>query len=46
MSNWQFDDMVPYMIGSDSGASRSLFLAAFNPNYTSHYLGMTVEFRW
>ncbi len=35
MTNWQIDGLQPYMVAIDAAASRSLFLDAFNPNYTA-----------
>jgi MtrB/PioB family decaheme-associated outer membrane protein len=46
MTNWQIDDIVPYMRETDGGAGRSLFLASINPNYTAHFLGGTIGFHW
>ena len=46
MNNWQINDITPYMVNTDAGASKSLFLAMFNPNYISHYIGFTTEIHW
>ena len=46
MTNWQINDITPYMVNTDPGARKSLFLAMFNPNYVSHYIGLKTEIHW
>ena len=46
MNNWQINDITPYMVSTDAGASKSLFLGMLNPNYVSHYVGLTTEIHW
>ena len=48
--NWATDNMTPYVPTADTneltGANRSLFLAAFNPNYTAQLVALSVVVRW
>ena len=49
--NWAFDNMTPYIPTADqttdlTGGGRSLFLAAFNPNYTAQIIAASLAFRW
>lgn len=46
MNNWQINDITPYMVNTDAGANKSLFLGFLNPNYISHYVGLTTEIHW
>ncbi len=50
VSNWAFDNLTPYVATSDSpeltGGSRSLFLAAFNPNYIAQIVALSVAVKW
>jgi len=49
-SNWATDNVTPYVPTPDTteltGANRSLFLAAFNPNYTAQVIAMSVAVKW
>lgn len=49
-SNWAIDNMTPYIGTPDTveltGGSRSLFLAAFNPNYTTQVVAASVSLKW
>jgi MtrB/PioB family decaheme-associated outer membrane protein len=49
-TNWAIDNMTPYIPTGDTneltGGSRSLFLAAFNPNYAAQLLAMSVALKW
>jgi len=40
------DVMQPYMEAVDSGASRSVFLGATQPNYEAHFVGLSVAYRF
>jgi MtrB/PioB family decaheme-associated outer membrane protein len=49
--NWAIDNITPYIPSPDqttdlTGGGRSLFLAAFNPNYTAQYVAASVAFKW
>jgi MtrB/PioB family decaheme-associated outer membrane protein len=49
--NWAIDNMTPYLPSPDqtadlTGGGRSLFLAAFNPNYTAQIIAASVAFKW
>jgi hypothetical protein len=46
MTNWQIDNVVPYMQSIDSASNRSLFLAAINPNYNVQLIAATLAFKW
>jgi len=57
VSNWAIDNLTPYVATSDSplnagndveltGGGRSLFLAAFNPNYTAHLVALSAVLKW
>jgi MtrB/PioB family decaheme-associated outer membrane protein len=52
MSNWAYDTLTPYLPASSpneveiSGANRSLFLAAYNPNYNAQLIAGTVALKW
>lgn len=46
MANWATDSMVPYMVGVDSGANVSLFMAALNPNYEANIVTVELGFAW
>ena len=44
-------DMTPYIPTPDqtadlTGGGRSIFLAAFNPNYTAQYIAASLALRW
>jgi MtrB/PioB family decaheme-associated outer membrane protein len=49
-TNWASDNMTPYVGSPDSveltGGGRSLFLAAFNPNYTAQVVAASVVLKW
>jgi MtrB/PioB family decaheme-associated outer membrane protein len=49
-TNWATDNMTPYIPTSDTneltGGARSLFLAAFNPNYTAQVIAASVVLKW
>lgn len=48
--NWASENMTPYVPTADTteltGASRSLFLAAFNPNYVAHVVALSAVVKW
>ena len=49
--NWAIDNLTPYLPTADqttdlTGGGRSLFLAAFNPNYTAQYVAASVAIKW
>lgn len=49
--NWAIDNLTPYLPTPDqtadlTGGGRSLFLAAFNPNYTAQIIAASVAFKW
>jgi MtrB/PioB family decaheme-associated outer membrane protein len=48
--NWAIDNMTPYVPTPDTteltGANRSLFLAAFNPNYTTQIIALSTVVKW
>jgi MtrB/PioB family decaheme-associated outer membrane protein len=50
VSNWAIDNMTPYVPTADTteltGANRSLFLAAFNPNYTAQIVAVSTVLKW
>jgi MtrB/PioB family decaheme-associated outer membrane protein len=56
VDNWAFNNLTPYVGTPDNspttvdaeltGGSRSLFLAAFNPNYTAQIVALSVAFKW
>jgi MtrB/PioB family decaheme-associated outer membrane protein len=58
VANWAIDNLTPYVATSDSpgiiggndneltGGSRSLFLAAFNPNYTAQVVALSAVLKW
>jgi MtrB/PioB family decaheme-associated outer membrane protein len=49
-SGFTYDNMTPYWATPDTapleGGSRSLFLAAINPNYTAQVVAMSLELKW
>jgi MtrB/PioB family decaheme-associated outer membrane protein len=49
-NNWATDNMTPYVPTADTteltGASRSVFLAAFNPNYMAQLVALSVQVKW
>jgi len=49
-SNWAIDNLTPYVPTADTteltGANRSLFLAAFNPNYTAQIVAVSTVVKW
>jgi hypothetical protein len=49
-SGFTFDNMTPYWPTADTmaleGGSRSLFLAAINPNYTAQVVALSLELKW
>jgi hypothetical protein len=48
--NWAIDNLTPYVPTPDTteltGASRSVFLAAFNPNYTAQVVALSMMVKW
>jgi len=46
MNNWQINNITPYMVNTDPGANKSLYLGAINPNYVAQYIGVTTEIHW
>lgn len=48
--NWAMDNMTPYVPTAETteltGANRSLYLAAFNPNYTTHIVALSTVVKW
>ena len=48
--NWANDEMTPYVPTPDTteltGANRSIFLAASNPNYDAQVIAMSVAVKW
>jgi MtrB/PioB family decaheme-associated outer membrane protein len=58
VDNWAINNLTPYVGTPDSpgaapnadteltGGSRSLFLAAFNPNYTAQVVALSVALKW
>ena len=49
--NWAIDNLTPYVPTPDqtvdlTGGGRSLFLAAFNPNYTAQIIAASVNVKW
>jgi hypothetical protein len=49
--NWAIDDMTPYIPTEDqttdlTGGGRSIFLAAFNPNYDAQIVALSFGFKW
>ena len=49
--NWAIDNLTPYVPTADqtvdlTGGGRSLFLAAFNPNYTAQIIAASVNVKW
>jgi hypothetical protein len=49
--NWAIDNLTPYIPTPDqsadlTGGGRSLFLAAFNPNYTAQIIAASVPVKW
>ena len=50
VSNWAIDNLTPYVPTADTteltGANRSLFLAAFNPNYTAQIVAVSTVVKW
>jgi MtrB/PioB family decaheme-associated outer membrane protein len=48
--NWAIDNLTPYVPTADvnelTGANRSLFLAAFNPNYTAQVVAVSTVVKW
>ncbi len=48
--NWAIDDLTPYVGSLDTpdltGANRSFFLAAINPNYNVHLIAASLAFKW
>ena len=49
-TNWATDAMTPYVPTPDTteltGASRSIFLAGTNPNYTAQLLALSMVVKW
>src|SRR6266542_4362237 len=51
-SNWAIDNLTPYVPTPDpgavdlSGANRSLFLAALNPNYSTQIFALSTVVKW
>jgi MtrB/PioB family decaheme-associated outer membrane protein len=46
ISDWHWNEMLPYMVSSDPNANRSLFLAAINPNYRAQAVLTSIGFKW
>jgi hypothetical protein len=46
ISDWHWNEMLPYMVNSDPNANRSLFLAAINPNYRAQAVMTSIGFKW
>jgi hypothetical protein len=55
VDNWAINNLTPYVGTPDNspaqdteltGGSRSLFLAAFNPNYTAQVVALSVALKW
>lgn len=46
ISDWHWDEMLPYMVSMDPTANRSLFLAAINPNYLAQFVVVSLGFKW
>jgi MtrB/PioB family decaheme-associated outer membrane protein len=50
VNNWAFDNLTPYVATPDTpeltGGSRSLFMAAFNPNYLAQIIAASVVVKW
>jgi hypothetical protein len=58
VDNWAINNLTPYVSTPDSpgatstsdieltGGSRSLFLAAFNPNYTAQIVALSLALKW
>jgi hypothetical protein len=48
--NWAIDNLTPYVPTADTteltGANRSLFLAAFNPNYSTQIVAVSTVVKW
>jgi MtrB/PioB family decaheme-associated outer membrane protein len=48
--NWAIDNLTPYVPTPDTteltGANRSLFLAAFNPNYSTQIVAVSTVVKW
>lgn len=48
--NWAIDNLTPYVPTADvnelTGANRSLFLAAFNPNYSTQIIALSTVVKW
>jgi MtrB/PioB family decaheme-associated outer membrane protein len=48
--NWAIDNLTPYVPTPDTteltGANRSLFLAAFNPNYSTQIVALSTVVKW
>ena len=49
-TNWATDNMTPYVPTPDTteltGGSRSIFLAALNPNYTAQLIALSAVVKW
>jgi hypothetical protein len=46
MTNWAIDQMQPYMVALDNASARSLFMDAFNPNYTASIVTLRLGMKW
>jgi len=49
-NNWAINNLTPYVPTADTteltGANKSLFLAAFNPNYTAQIVAVSTVLKW
>lgn len=49
-NNWATEGTTPYIPTADTteltGANRSIFLAAFNPNYTAQLIALSLQVKW
>jgi MtrB/PioB family decaheme-associated outer membrane protein len=49
-TNWATDNLTPYVPTPDTteltGAGRSIFLAAYNPNYTAQLIALSAVVKW
>lgn len=46
VSNWQIDNMQPYMFFFDSSRSKQIWMAGDNPNYTAQVIVASLGFKW
>ena len=45
-TNFAMDDMQPFMESVDGGARRSVFLAATQPDYDAHFIGLSLAMKF